>query len=144
MEQRAAASNGEIEATTALLARIPLFGGCSAAQLERLAATAYPIAFDPGDVICAEGADSTECYVIADGEAIVKIGDQIVSLAQRDEVIGEKGPLEQSPRAATVSALTHTITYAISREHLLQLVRESPAAAAAMRAELSRRYAKTP
>ncbi len=127
-------------ATLELLGRVPLFAGCSPRELERLASTAYPIAFDPMDVLCSEGADAHECYVVSEGEAMVTIGGDVVAQVGPDDVVGEKGPLEGKPRAATVTATTHMVTYAISRDELLALVERSPAAADAMRAELSRRY----
>jgi CRP-like cAMP-binding protein len=119
---------------------VPLFRGCSPDELEQLARTAYPLSFDAGDVLCVEGEDAPECYVIAAGEATVTIGGDVVGKAVSDDVVGEKGPLESRPRAATVTAATHMITYAISREHLTRLLEESPAAAKAMRDELERRY----
>jgi cytochrome P450 len=143
VEARPAEEHAELDETIALLGRVPLFRACSPAELEQLARTAYPIAFDAGDVLCVEGADAPECYVIAEGQASVTIGDRVVGTAASDDVVGEKGPLSERPRAATVTATTHMLTYAISREHLLQLVNESPAAAAGMRAELERRYGPT-
>jgi CRP-like cAMP-binding protein len=96
--------------------------------------------FDAGDVLCAEGADAAECYVIAEGEATVTIGDDVVARVGHDDVVGEKGPIEGRPRAATVTATTHMLTVAISREHLLALMESSPAAAAAMRDLVAERY----
>ncbi|MGH2760424.1 MAG: cytochrome P450 [Actinomycetota bacterium] len=127
-------------ATVELLGRIPLFAGCSGHELDRLASTAYPIAFDAMDVLCSEGADAQECYVVSEGEATVTIGGEVVAQVGPDDVVGEKGPLEGTPRAATVTATTHMVTYAISRDELLALVERSPAASQAMRAELGRRY----
>ena len=140
MEERPSSDEAEVQETIALLGRVPLFRGCTPSELERLARTAYPLAFDAGDVLCVEGADAPECYVIAAGEATVTIGDKVVAKAVADDVVGEKGPLESRPRAATVTAATHMITYAISKEHLTRLLEESPAAAQAMRDELERRY----
>jgi cytochrome P450 len=130
----------DLDATVALLGRVPLFSACAPAELERLAHTAYPLSFDPGDVLCSEGADAAECYVIAEGEATVSIGDQVVATVRADDVVGEKGPIEGRPRAATVTAATQMITYAVSRDHLLALMESSPAAAAAMRDLVTERY----
>lgn len=139
VEQRPS-SDTDLDAKTALLASIPLFGGCTPHELEDLARTAYPIAFDAGDVLCVEGADPGECYVIAEGEATVRIGDQTVATVGADDVVGEKGPIEGRPRAATVTATTHMITYSISRAHLQRLLDDSPSAAAKMRELVAQRY----
>jgi CRP-like cAMP-binding protein len=131
---------GELDATIALLGRVPLFRACAPAELATLARTAYPLSFDPGDVLISEGADATECYVIAEGEATVTIADEVVTTVGADDVVGERGPIVGQPRAATVRAVTHMITYAVSREHLLALMESSPAAAAAMRELVAERY----
>ena len=134
----------ELEATIALLGRVPLFRACRADELEQLARTAYAMTFDAGDVLCAEGADAPECYVIAEGEAAVTIGGEVVATVGHDDVVGEKGPIEGRPRAATVTATNHMLTVAISREHLLELMASSPAAKAAMREMVALRYRAAP
>ncbi len=141
------ASNGqlgktrdEIDATLGLLGAIPLFGGCTVHDLERLAAAAYPIAFHPGDVLCRAGADSPECYVVSQGEAVVTVGEIEVDRVGAHDIVGERGPITGRPRAATVRAATHMVTYGIPREELQAVISESPAAASTMRDELLRRY----
>ncbi len=131
----------ELDATIELLGRVPLFSGCRPLELRALASGAYPISFERGDELCVEGADSTECYVIAEGEARCTIGGKTVATVKQDDVVGELGPLRGQARAATVTATTHMLTYAISREELAKLVQSSPTAAAAMEEELRRRYA---
>jgi cytochrome P450 len=135
-------SDAEIAPRVELLTRIPLFRGCTVAELRDLVATAYPLAFDPGDVLCVEGADPGDCYVIAEGEATVTAGGRLPATVGADDVVGERGPLSGQPRAATVTASTHMLTFAISRERLMALVAHSAVAAEAMRAELARRYSE--
>jgi CRP-like cAMP-binding protein len=140
VEVQAEGTDAELEATVALLGRVPLFRACRPDELEQLARTAYALTFDPGDLLCAEGADAAECYVIAEGEATVTIGDKVVTTVGHDDVVGEKGPIEGRPRAATVTATTHMLTVAISRAHLLALMAASPAAAKAIRELVAERY----
>jgi CRP-like cAMP-binding protein len=140
VEAGAGPAAAERDATIALLGRVPLFAACRPDELERLARTAYPLSFDAGDVLISEGADSGECYVVAEGEATVTIGDKVVATVGPDDVVGEKGPIEGRPRAATVRAATNMITYAVSREHLLDLMEASPAVADAMRETVAARY----
>ena len=87
-----------------------------------------------------KGAEAPECYVIAEGEAECTIGGTHVATVGMDDVVGELGPLSGRPRAATVTATTHMVAYAISSDELERLVASSPKAAAAIRAELDRRY----
>jgi len=129
-----------LAATVALLARNTLFARCSTAELEQLAATAYPMSFEPGDLLCSEGAESPECYVVEEGSAVVTIGRKGVGSVGENDVVGERGVLLDTVRAATVTATTHMITYALSRERLRELVERNPAAREWMLAEMKRRY----
>jgi len=145
MEQQAAGSRRGrtargIATTAALLARTPLFRTCPPDELAKIAETAYPLSFEPGDVLCEEGAESDEAYAIAEGEATVTIGGRPVCTVTEDDVVGERGPLEGRSRTATVTASTHMITYAISRQRLLELVQGNPVVGEAMRDMMHERY----
>ena len=129
-----------LAATVALLAQHPLFARCSREQLEHLGATAYAMSFEPGDMLCVEGADSPECYVIEEGHAVVTIGRKGVGNVGEHDVVGERGVLLDTVRAATVTAMSHMITYAISRERLRSLVDADPTVRDSMLEELHRRY----
>jgi plastocyanin len=120
-------SPGELAATTALLGRVPLLRGCAPAALDHLAKTAYPIAFDPGDVLIADDADSPECYVVCEGEADVTIRGRIVTHVGPDDVVGNEAPMGDRRRAATVTATTHILAYAISRKGLETILDSRPA-----------------
>jgi len=130
----------QLAATVALLAGNTLFQKCTRAELERLAATAYPMSFEPGDLLCIEGAESPECYIIEEGNAVVTIGRKGVGTVGEYDVVGERGVLLDTARAATVTAMTHMITYAISRARLRALVEANPAVREWMLAEMERRY----
>ena len=134
----------DLARTVALLGRASLFGRCTPDELEDLAATAYPMSFEPGEQLCAEGGEALECYVIAEGEAAVTIGGRTVGTVGESRVVGERGPLEGRTRTATVTASTRITTWAISRERLLALVARSPAAADGMYEEIHQRYPDAP
>jgi hypothetical protein len=57
-------TGARLAATVGLLLRNRLFERCTQSELEQLAATAYPMSFDPGDLLCGEGDESPECYLI--------------------------------------------------------------------------------
>jgi cytochrome P450 len=130
-----------VAAKMILLGRTSLFRHATFAELEELAATAYPMSFAPGDLLCAEGGESLEAYVIAEGEALVTIAARTVRSVGEDDVVGERGPLEGKPRSATVTALTHMNTWAISRDRLLWILSRNPSLAERLREEMQRRYA---
>jgi signal-transduction protein with cAMP-binding, CBS, and nucleotidyltransferase domain len=126
--------------TARLLAHTAVLNLCSAAELDELAATAYPMSFEPGDALCVEGAASNEVYAIAVGEALVTIAGKGAGRVGDGDVVGERGPLENRARSATVTAATHMLTWAISRERFLGVVGRNPALAERMREEIARRY----
>jgi cytochrome P450 len=128
-----------IPAVVALLRRVDFFAGCSDDELTGIASTAYPLTFEAGSMVCPEGAESLECYVIALGAVAVTVGGQAVATLGADDVVGERGPVIGAPRSATVVAVTDLYTYAISRDRLLGLL-ESPAARAGMEAAMEKRY----
>jgi cytochrome P450 len=129
-----------LAATVALLLRNGLFERCTGQELEQLAATAYPMSFEPGDLLCTEGGESPECYIIEEGQAVVTVGRKGVATVGEDDVVGERGVLLDTVRSATVTAVTHMITYAISRERLRALVAGNAAAREWMLEEMHRRY----
>jgi hypothetical protein len=133
-------TGAELTGTIVLLARAEFFRGCSAAQIEQLAETAYPMSFEPGDPLTVEGAASLDCYVVAEGEAEVHIGGRFVRTIGENDVVGERGPLEGRERSATVTATSHMVTWAISRERLTALVESSARAAEGMFAYMRERY----
>ena len=130
----------ELKSRIALLGRVPFFTPCSEHDLAVLAITAYPISFDVGETLVVEGADAPDCYVVAAGEAEITIGGALIGSVAADDVVGERGLLLGAPRAATVTATSHMITYAVSRELLRRVLEASPEVAAAMHAEVQRRY----
>jgi cytochrome P450 len=129
-----------LAATVRLLQSNSLFARCSNQELEQLAATAYPMSFEPGDLLCAEGGESPECYIIEEGQAVVTIGRKGVAKVGEHDVVGERGVLLDTVRSATVTAVSHMITYAISRERLRALVAGNAPAREWMLEEMRRRY----
>jgi hypothetical protein len=135
------ADPAEVQALAALLRRIPLFEACAAGELQQLASTAYPIAFEEGEVLCVEGAESGDCYVVVEGEAAVTIQGRPVGMVRPNEVVGERGPIEDAPRAATVTATSRVLAYAISRDRLAEVLSTNAKAATHMRRLVRARYA---
>jgi hypothetical protein len=133
-------SGPALDGMVALLSRNSLFDRCTRAELEQLGTTAYPMTFEPGDALCVAGAESPECYVIADGHAVVTIGRKGVATVGEHDVVGERGVLLGTVRSATVTATSPMTTYAISRERLRAVVDGNAAAREWMLAEIHRRY----
>jgi cytochrome P450/cyclic nucleotide-binding protein len=133
-------TGARLAATVELLLRNSLFARCTREELEQLAATAYPMSFEAGDLLCTEGGESPECYIVEEGHAVVTIGRKGVATVGEHDVVGERGVLLDTVRAATVTATTHMITYAISRDRLRALVDGNAAAREWMLEEMRRSY----
>jgi short-subunit dehydrogenase len=131
----------EVERLAVLLRGIPLFEACTPVELHELASTSYPIAFEEGEEICSEGAESADCYVVVEGEAALTIQGEPVGGVRAGEIVGERGPIEGRPRAATVTATSRVHAYAISRVRLDEVLSNNPKAATHMRRLVRARYA---
>ena len=130
----------DIEGVADLLAQLDFFGGCTRTELVGLAATSYPLAFEPGEALYHQGEEAVECYLDVEGEAEITIDGQVVATAGPDNLIGERGLVVDGKRAATVHAITPLIAWAISKERLQRLARDNPAALEVMREVVAARY----
>jgi cytochrome P450 len=137
---RGAVDPAELAARVRVFSGIPLFAACTEAELGRLAATALPIAFEPGDVMIAQGGESSEAYVVLEGSATVSIDGDVVGSVSPDQVVGERGPIEGKARAATVTADAHLVALAVARDRLYELMEANPVAAAHMRGVTAAMY----
>jgi CRP-like cAMP-binding protein len=136
----AAKTPEDVAVAASLLGRLPLFSGCTTEELQRLAKAISPTTFRAGDRLCIAGSDAPEAYIVAEGEAVVTVGDITVGSVGPEDVVGERGPITGRPRAATVTANTKVRAYAIPRDEIRSIVETSPVAATVMRDELLRRY----
>jgi CRP/FNR family transcriptional regulator, cyclic AMP receptor protein len=136
--QRTAA---DIEAVADLFTHLEFFAGCTRTELVGLAATSYPLAFEPGEVICHQREKAAECYLVTEGEVEISMDGHVIATAGPDSLIGERGlVVEGNRRAASVLATTPVITWAISRDRLERLTRDNPSALQVMRQVVAARY----
>jgi len=90
-------------------------------------------------VFHADLADCSADLALEPGEGLREDGDAARGVGESD-VVGERGVLEDNLRSATVTATSHMLTYAISRQRLLALVEKSPTAKRGMFEYMRRRY----
>ena len=129
-----------LAATTALLAGNRFFQGLSRDQLDYLAATSWPMVFEAGERLCIEGTFAPACFVVAEGRASVTIGSAGVGAVSVADVVGERGIVLETVRAATVTADEHMVTCAIARERLEAILSDSLPARRWMLEEVRRQY----
>jgi CRP-like cAMP-binding protein/predicted MFS family arabinose efflux permease len=107
-------------AVVRLLHGVSLFRSLDMASLEQLAASAKPIEVPAGDEPITQGDVGDRFYVIETGDAEVLInGHKVRQIGPGDE-FGERALLRDTPRTATVQALTDMELLAIEREAFLE------------------------
>jgi signal transduction histidine kinase len=115
------------------LRRLPLFAGLSEPDLERLYQQAQPVELAPNDLLIEEGAPGDALFVLIEGELQVtkRSGAQDVKVDVRSPgaVIGEMSLLDNTPRSASVRALTPSRLLMISKDIFEQVLSTSPSAA---------------
>jgi len=124
-----------------LLRRVPLFAPLSAPVLERLALGAREVQAPAGQVVFEQGAPGDSFYVIADGEVEVSIDGRHVRRESRGEGFGEIALLRDTPRTATITAVTPSTLIAIDREAFLSAVTGHPGSAEAAEGIVAARLA---
>jgi CRP-like cAMP-binding protein len=107
-------------ALVGLLHRVTLFRGLDMASLEQLAAIAQPVEVPAGDEPIRQGEMGDSFYVIEAGDAEILInGHRVRQIGPGDE-FGERALLRDTPRTATVQALTDMRLLAIERAGFLE------------------------
>lgn len=88
------------------LAKIPLFAECTTRELEQVSRLTDVVTLPAGRVLMREGRIGHECFVLAEGEAVVTMSGQRLAKLGPGEIVGEMAVLEAKPRVATVTART--------------------------------------
>lgn len=111
---------------TDLLRRIPLFGECSRAELEQVAAAADEIRLPAGRVLMREGEAGRELVVIVDGEVTVTRGGETIAVRKAGDFVGELALVTHRPRVATATTTTDVRALVVEGRAFDRLVREVP------------------
>lgn len=115
-----------------LLRGSPIFAPLPPATLEALALRLEPRRAGSGDVVFAQGAAGDEYCFVDSGRVSVAVDGEPVAELGPGEGFGEIALLRDTPRTATVTALTDVSLYALEREHFLAAVTgHAPSRAAA-------------
>jgi CRP-like cAMP-binding protein len=100
--------------------------------------------FDAGDVLVRQGAESDDVYLLLEGTADVDIDGQRVATLGPKDLVGERGVVTGTPRAATVTAASHTAALVLSRTRFAELVEANPSIRPTMVAVTGTRYPTVP
>ena len=118
------------------LRKSPLFEGLSDDELQQLMDRAKPVSLRAGEVLMKQGDSGDTAYVVLGGEFEItkQSGQSLIKIDIRTpgDVLGEMALLSQSPRSATVTAVTDCETLCISKEVFDDLLSTSPSASMAV------------
>ena len=81
-----------------------------------------------GDVILNEGEESTDAYIILEGQVDVIKNNKVIATLQENSLFGEIGLVDQRPRTATCVAKTRCTLGTVTREHFTTLLKNRPKA----------------
>lgn len=134
----------EGESTQALLARLPIFAGLSAEELEHLSEVAVPRSWDAGEVVFREGDQGDNCYVVREGslKATKTHSDgRTIALTElrAGDMFGELAMFSGEARSATVEAVEATKAVALLGPDVRRLLLGQPDIAIKMLAALTDR-----
>ena len=107
------------------LAQVDLFKRCTNRDLEALADIVDDVSVEAGAVLCEQGRVADGSFVVAEGEASVMVGDEIVGIVGPGESVGEMGLLDHLPRSATVTARSPMRLYRIDADRFGKLLESS-------------------
>ena len=109
-----------------LLAKVPLFAGCSKKELSQIAAIADEMDFRKGKVLTRQGGPGREFFVLLEGGVDVERDGERISTLGVGDFFGELGLLSQKPRSATVTTTSEARLLIITETNFMRLLRESP------------------
>lgn len=125
-----------------LLKRVPLFAGCSKAELRELAVVADEIDLREGRTLVREGQRGREFFVLVDGSVRVsRNGRKLADLGPGDW-FGEIALLTDTPRTATVTATSSVRVLVLTDRAFRRVVEWMPSIALKVLATVGQRLTK--
>ena len=115
-------SNAKIE----LLKKVPLFVGCTKAELRQLARISEELELREGTVLTREGRTAHEFFVIVDGTVRVTKGGKKLADLGPGAWLGEIALLTRARRTATATATSSTRTLVIVDRDFRKVMKDMP------------------
>lgn len=110
----------------ALLKNVSLFSACTNKELSKIASLAEEVEVPEGAILTQEGKPGREFFAIADGEAKVTLRGKKLNTLGPGSFFGEMSLLDQSPRAATVTANTPMKLLVLDARNFSTLLDQAP------------------
>jgi CRP-like cAMP-binding protein len=128
-----------VPAPPEFLGKVGLFASLSEDEVERLADGLKESTFPAGTEILTEGKGGFAFYVIGEGTVEYSIGGERVGSGGAGDYFGEVALIDETPRAATVTATTDVTVYGMTLWEFRSLVEENPDIASELRRVMAER-----
>jgi len=122
-----------------LLKRVPLFSGCSKAELREVALSADELDLRDGYLLTREGRPGREFFVLVEGTARVTRNDKKLSDLGPGDWFGEIALLTHVPRTATVTATSPVRVLVVTDRSFRRVVETMPRIALKVLASVGQR-----
>jgi len=109
-----------------LIKKVPLFSKLNKKGLEDVAHLADELDLPAGKLMAEEGDRGREFFVLLEGEADVKKGDQSINTMRDGDFFGEIALVTHMPRTASVTATTPVRVLVITERDFAALLKRSP------------------
>jgi CRP/FNR family cyclic AMP-dependent transcriptional regulator len=114
---------------TDLLSKIPMFAKMDTSRLKLLAFASEMVSFQNGDIVFNSGDIADYAYVIMEGAVDVITetdkGPVVTVTLSQNQLIGELGLLNNTPRIATLIASGNLLAMKITAEMFFRILREN-------------------
>lgn len=121
------------------LAQVPMFRGLNQNELRTLGRLTDEMSVKEGKVLCEEGTEGHEFFLVLAGEAHVKRGKKTIATLEPGQYFGELSLLDGGVRSATVVAGPDLQVLVIGQREFSSVLRELPNFSRKMLAQLARR-----
>ena len=111
------------------LRSLALFSGCSKRELEAIGRLADETRVPAGRTLTREGRPGHECFILLEGQAVVRVGRKQIARVGPGEIVGEMALLEDQPRTATVVTATPVRTLVMTRPNFTAVLEQAPSLA---------------
>jgi anion transporter len=120
-----------MDSLAVVLRRIPLFADLPPGSFAKIIADLREEQHPPGTVICHEGEEAQDFYIIKSGEVEVLINRawnqrEVVAVSGPHEWFGERALFSDRPRSATIITRTEVELWRLTKEKFDTLIEENP------------------
>ncbi len=130
-----------------LLRSIPMFADLPANKLKLLVFASDRVRYSANETLFLQGDDADSAYVVISGEADVLVSTggkpSKVAVLGPNSFVGDMAILCDIPRTATVKANGDVEALRIRKEHVMELINDTPSFALSVLKEIVQRLAKT-